>query len=479
MIDFEKLFNPRAVGIIGVSDKPYGGGFFLRNLKHLEFEKPIYIFNPRLKGQEIMGIKVYGSILDIPKDQPIDYVIIAVPATNCPLILEEVGKRQAPFVTIFTSGFSELGNHDLEEELLVIARKYNIRILGPNCVGVFVPKNKLAFSNRVSIDSGDFGMILQSGGLAIQLSSMAQSIYGISPSKAISIGNQIDLSIVDFLNYFHTDDETRIVGIYLENFKNLDQGKQFIGITKKLSLNNKPVIIWKVGTGESSIEAIKSHTGGVAGSKDIWKAVAKQTGASLVHNAQELENLAMTFHYLLNLSITRNLGVLTVGGGASIQVTDILEQYNMNVPKLSSETIEKIKSFIPEVNTIIRNPLDLGSSGIDPETFSKTLISLDNDPNISGIIFSWVFNIDENFLRYFKNAYFKMKKPFICLSYKIVDNNQYYSERLNFKRELFKLKIPFFESIDLMASSLDKLCSFQEFLENHRKFKKDIKDKVQ
>jgi len=470
MIDFEKLFNPRAIGIIGVSDKPYGGGFFLRSLKSIKFEKPIYIFNPRLKGQEIMGLKVYGSILEIPEDQPIDYVIIAVPAPNCALILEEVGKKKVPFVTIFTSGFSELGNYDLEEKILVVARKYNIKILGPNCVGVFVPRNKLAFSNRVSADSGDFGMVLQSGGLAIQLSSMAQSIYGVFPSKTISIGNQIDLNIVDFLKYFNTDDDTRIIGIYLENFRNKDQGKQFIKVTKKLSLNNKPVIIWKVGSGESSIEAIKSHTGGLAGSQDIWKTVAKQTGASLVNNAQELENLAMTFHYLLDLSINRNLAVLAVGGGASIQVTDILEQYNMKVPKLSSETIEKINSFIPEVNTIIRNPLDLGSSGIDPETFSKTLISLDNDPNISAIIFTWVFNIDENFLRYFKKAYFKMKKPFICLSYKIVDNIQYYSERLNFKRELFKLKIPFFESIDLMAKSLDKLCSFQEFLENHRRF---------
>jgi len=470
MTDLEKLFNPRAIGIIGVSNKPYGGGFFLTSLKNINFKKPIYIFNPRLKGQEIMGIKVYGSILELNENQPIDYVIIAVPAENCPNILREVGQKRIPFVTIFTSGFSEIGRNDLEKDILEIARQYNIRILGPNCVGVFVPKNNLAFSTRVSEESGNFGMILQSGGLAIQLSSMAQSIYGIPPSKVISIGNQIDLNFIDFLQYFYTDPETRVIALYLENFKNKHQGREFLTITKKLSLSHKPVILWKVGSGQSSIEAIKSHTGGLAGSQAIWKTIAKQTGILLVNNAQELENLAMTFHFLQDLSVNRNLGVIAIGGGASIQVTDVLEQYNLEIPKLSTLTTEKIKDFLPEVNTIIRNPLDLGSSGINPEIFTKTLITLENDPNISAILFVWVFNFDDIILKLLKKAYYQMKKPFICLSYDIVDDNQYYNEKLRFKRELFKLKIPFFESIELMAKSLDKLCSFKEFLENYKNF---------
>ena len=128
MTDFEKLFNPRSIGIIGVNEKR-AGRYFISCLLHIGFEKPIYLFNPRLKGQTIDDIPVYGSILEITDDKPIDYVILAVPARFCPEVLEECGKKGVPFVTIFASGFSEVGNRHLEVEVLEIAKKHNIRII--------------------------------------------------------------------------------------------------------------------------------------------------------------------------------------------------------------------------------------------------------------------------------------------------------------------------------------------------------------
>jgi acyl-CoA synthetase (NDP forming) len=468
MSDLEKLFNPQAIGIIGVSDKPYGGGFFLRGLKTIHYEKPIYIFNPRLKGKKILGLDVYASVLEIPDSITIDYVIIAVPARKCPEILEEVGKKGIPFATIFTSGFSELGNHDLETSLLEIAQKYNIRVLGPNCLGIYVPKNKIAFSDRLSQESGNFGIVAQSGGLAVQLATIANSIYGNPPSKAVSVGNQIDLNFNDFLEYFNEDPETRVIGLYLENIKSKIEGKKFFINVKSSSLNKKPVIIWKVGSGKSTKEAIMSHTGGLAGSTKIWNALSKQTGCILANSGDELENLGMTFQNLLKLPVNRNLGVVAVGGGAAIQVTDILEQNNLNLPELKNTTREKIYQFLPEVNTIVRNPLDLGTSGIDPGIFTKTLLSLEQDPNISAIIIVWVFMFDKRSTDLIKSAYLQMKKPFICVSYKIIDDKQFYGARLNFKREMFKLKIPFYESIEMMARSLDKYCTYKEFLEKRQ-----------
>ncbi len=467
MFDLNRLFNPRAIGIIGVSDKPYGGGFFLRALQSVAFDKPIYIFNPRLKGQIIRDLHVYGSILDIPMEEPIDYVVIAVPAKLCPAILEEVGKRKVPFVTIFTSGFSEVGIQSLESDLLIIAKKYDIKILGPNCVGIYVPKNNIAFSSRLNSNSGNFGMILQSGGLAIQMSSMASSIYGNPISKAISIGNQIDLNFVHFLEYFLTDKETEVIGLYLENIKNNEIGQNFRQILKKLALKKKPVILWKVGSGESSREAIKSHTGGLAGSQAVWEGIARQTGAILVKSAEEFQNLAMTFHYLLNLSIDRKVGVISIGGGASIQITDVLEQHNLLVPRLLPETQETILKFLPGVNTIVRNPLDLGSSGINPEVFYKSLLALDRDPNISVIIFGWVINFDEQILKYVKKAYYEMNKPFICVAYMITEDIKYYIDRLQFKKEMFKLNIPVYESIEALAKSLNNLCTYHEYIKKH------------
>ncbi len=475
MIDFEKLFNPRAVGIIGVNEKRFGGGYFLQCLKNLGFERPLYLFNPNLKGKSLLGHPIYGSILEIPDDEAIDYVIIAVPAKHCPTVLEECGKKKIPFVTIFTSGFSEVGDVELEEQIVKIAKKYNIKVLGPNCLGIYVPKIKLSFSlTLLKEDAGNFGLICQSGGLAVYMASMGQSVYGIYPSKVVSIGNQSVLTFVDFLEYFLTDDETDIIGLYLENIKSQAVGERFFKIAKQLALANKPIILWKVGTGEASKEAILSHTGGLAGSLKLWESIAKQTGMCLVRNSQELINLAMAFQHISKLPMNRNMAITAVGGGASIETTDVFEQYNLKIPKLAPETTEKFRNLLPDVNTIFRNPLDLGGSGADPEIFQKTLIILDSDPNISAVVFIKTYDYTHQFLQAIKNAYKKMKNPLICIAYKVIDDTSDYSSKLFFKKQLFELKVPVFETIELAAKSLDQLCSFREFFDKQDKYKKDL-----
>lgn len=470
MTDFERLFNPRAVGIIGINDKIFGGGYFLNCMINLGFERPLYLFNPRLKGQKVRGYDVLGSVLDLPDDHDVDYAIIAVPARFTPQIIEECGKKKIPFVTIFTSGFSEVGKKELEDQVLAHARKYKVRILGPNCLGVYVPRIKLAISLTILTGgvSGNLGLIFQSGGLAVYLSAMASSIYGTNISKAVSIGNQIDLNFVDFLEYFLTDKETKEVGLYLENIKSIEIGREFFQAVKDLTLAGKPVILWKVGTGESTKETIMSHTGGLAGSLKIWQAVAKQTGACLVRNSHELVNLAMAFQHIRNRPMNRNMGITAVGGGVSIETTDLFEQYNLKVPKLDPKTAEKFMTFLPDVNTIIRNPIDLGGSGIDPEVFYKTLVALDSDPNISAVVFIKVYDFNHQFLRTIKRAYKEMKKPLICIAFKIIDDRADYAGKLLFKKNLFDMRVPVFESIELAAKSLDKMCSFREFLDRHK-----------
>lgn len=475
MTDFDALFNPRAVAIIGANEKRFGGGYFLQCLIHLRFEKTILLVNPRLKGQELEGLKVYGSVLEIPEDQPIDYAILAIPAKFCPAILEECGKRKVPFATIFTSGFSEVGNLDLEKQVLEVAKKYNIRILGPNCLGVYVPRTRLTFSlSLLKADPGNLGLILQSGGLAVYVASMGQSIYGTNASKVLSIGNQIDLNFVDFLKYFLTDEETKVVGLYLENIKKKEIGCEFLTIVKTLTIAKKPVILWKVGTGEATREAVVSHTGGLAGSFKIWEAVAKQTGACLVKDSEELINLAMAFLYMNDMPINRNVAITAVGGGASIETTDLFERTNLKVPKLNPETVQKFKDFLPDVNTIVRNPLDLGGSGADPEIFYKTIVTLDSDPNISAIIFIKTYDYNHQFLQAIKKAYKEITKPLICIAYKVIDDTSDYAGKLLFKKELFKMKVPVFESIEMAARTLDKMCMYKEFLLKQENVKKEL-----
>lgn len=475
MIDYERLFNPRSVGIIGANEKKFGGGYFLQSLLNLGFERTIYLFNPKYKGRKIFGRDVMGSVLELPNNHDIDYMIIAVPAKVVPSVLEECGKKKIPFATIFSSGFSEVGNLDLEKQVLEIAKKYKIRVIGPNCLGVYVPKIKLTFAlTLLKPISGNFGMICQSGGLAVYIAAMGSSIYGTYPSKVLSIGNQVDLTFVDFLDYFLKDEETKVVGMYVENLKDIQTGRKFLDAVKRLTFSGKPVIIWKVGTGEASREAIRSHTGGLAGSMKIWEAISKQTGVCLVKHSHEMISLAMGFSLLEKMPINRNMAITAVGGGASIETTDVFEQFNLKVPKLDPKTVEKFKEFLPDVNTIFRNPLDLGGSGADPEIFKKTLITLDSDPNISAVIFIKTYDYNHSFLEAIKEAYFQMKKPLICIGYKVVDDTSDYAQKLLFKREMFGLKVPIFESIEMAAKALDKMCTYREFLSRQDQYKKDL-----
>ncbi|TXT60429.1 MAG: putative Succinyl-CoA ligase [ADP-forming] subunit alpha [Promethearchaeota archaeon] len=470
MSKFERLFNPKAVGIIGVNEKPYGGGYFLNCLESIGFERPIYLFNPRLKGKTIFDHRVYGSILEVEENETIDYVIIAVPAEKCPKILQEVGEKRVPYATIFSSGFSEVGKKTLENQVLSIAEKYNVRIIGPNCLGVYNPKARLSVSRWQTAYPGSFGLISQSGGLSINITNTAIHSYSTYISKAISIGNQIDLNVIDFLEYFNEDTQTKIIGLYLENLKvkNSREGKKFIELLKQICLSGKPIILWKVGYGESAKEAILSHTGGMAGSHKLWKDMAKQTGTLLVNNTLELVSLAMAFKYIDYKKIERDkLGIIAVGGGTSIELTEQMELNGLMIPTLSNYTKEQYQQFLPAVNTIFTNPLDLGGNGLMPNVFAKSLITLDTDPNISCVIFIKPYYLTKPFSDAIIQAKNQMKKPLICITPKIRDNLEDFRERIAFKKALFAAGIPVFESVDLASKALRKLCEYKEFLDHY------------
>ena len=485
-IDFEKLFFPRAIGIIGAGYDPAGGGFFVRALKD-KYRGKTYYFNPRLAGKILLGQKVYSSVLEIT--EPIDYVIIAVPARVVPKVLEEVGQKSIPFCTIFSSGFREVGNEELEQLTIQIARKYNVRIIGPNCIGIYNPKGGLFFAYEQSRKSGNFGGIFQSGGIAQNISELIVS-YGLYASKLISIGNSLDLSPVEFLEYFLNDEYTKIIGLYIENLRSIEQGRNFMEIVKKCNLNRKPVILWRAGYGEATKKAILSHTGGLAGNNEIWNAVGKQTGSCIVSNSNELAALASAFN-LTRLPNTRNVGVIGIGGGSTIEAIDILERYNLKIPQLSERIINKMKRFIPDVNTNISNPIDLGGTGIQPNVYYRTILALDKDPNVSAIIFIKDperfqgveklmkeigykgLDLNREFIRYINKAKDVCTKPLYCVMLKINEGFEEYKSRYKFKLKLLNRNVPVFETIELAGTVVDKLNSYREFLQKHGKFPKE------
>ena len=484
-INFDKLFFPRSIGIIGVSRNPGSGVYFLQCMKN-KFKGPIYLFNPRLSGQDLYGYKIYGSILEV--SEPIDYVILAVPARLCPKLMEEIGQKGVPFTTIFASGFREVGNENLEKEVLTIAKKYNVRIIGPNCIGVYNPRAGLFFAFEQSKKAGNFSGVFQSGGIAQNLSQLAVA-YGLYVSKFISVGNSLDLSPAEFLEYFQNDDHTKIIGLYIENLRSIQQGRKFMKMVKECNLNRKPVILWRAGYGEAPKKAILSHTGGLAGNNAIWKAVGKQTGSCIVNNSNEVASLASAFN-LTHLPETRNVGVIGIGCGSTIEAIDILEKYNLKIPNLTEKTIAKMKRFLPDVNTNVTNPLDLGGAGIQPNIYYRTILALDKDPNISSVVFIKDperfggfqeileemgykdMDLNKEFIRYISKAKRICTKPMYCVMLKINEGFEEYKSRYKFKLKLLNRNVPVFERLELTGIVLDKINLYREFLQKHGKYPK-------
>lgn len=489
-IPWDQLFSPRAIGIIGASHDPIGAGFFARVMIG-RFRGPIYLFNPRLSGQQLLGHDVYSSVLEIPEDKPIDYVIVGVKASLVPKLLEEIGQKHIPFATIFSSGFKEVGNEDLEKQVLEIARKYNIRLIGPNCIGVYDPSAGLYFGSEQSKKAGNFGGVFQSGGLALNVSQLAVS-YGVEVSSLVSVGNAIDLTHSDFLDFFLQDERTRIVGLYLENFRSIQKGREFLEAAKRCNLNRKPVILWKPGKGEATKKAIISHTGGLAGNERIWDAVSKQTGCNLVEDSNELAALASAYK-LIKLPASRNVAVIGIGGGSTIEAADALEKHNLKIPQLTEKTRKKLGRFLPEVNTNVANPIDLGGEGAMPSVYYRTISLLDKDPNIDAIVFEKdperfaglqkrilgsmggafeKLDLNREFIRFIAKAKRMCSKPLVCVMLKISEGFEQYKSRYKFKLKLLIRSVPVFESVDLAGKCLDKMNTYREFLQKHGKYPK-------
>jgi len=274
----------------------------------------------------------------------------------------------------------------------------------------------------------------------------------------------------------------------MEHLRNIEMGQEFIKVAKECNISRKPVILWRAGYGEATKKAIITHTGGLAGNNAIWKAVAKQTGCSLVENSNEMAALASAFKFT-RLPASRNIGLIGIGGGSTIEAGDALEKYNIKIPRLTEKTIKKFARFLPDVNTSFVNPLDLGAQGAYPQIYAKVLKILDTDPNIDAIVFvkdperfaslqdsmlaESGFNVDLNqmfikFVRKTRKLY--GNKPLYCVMLKINEGFEEYKSRYSFKLKLLNSGIPVFESFDLMGKVLDHLNNYREFLQAYGKY---------
>jgi len=390
--ELDTMFYPKSVAIVGASANPasWGGTSFLSRLQKLGFPGKLYPVNP--KDTEILGLRAYPSVRSIPN--PPDLAIIAVPASVVPQVLEDCIATGVKNVHIFSSGFAETGMEEgcrLDDEITEIIRRGDLRVVGPNCMGLYIPKSKLAYWGAEPTGSGHVAFLSQSGGHAEMLSEYAQDL-GVYFSKIISFGNACGLQAIDFLEYLAQDPDTSIITMYLEGIKD---GNRFVQLIKSIN-RTKPVIIWKGGLTESGSRAAASHTGSLAGEERVWDAFFTQTGAVRANSLQEIVDVVMAFLYLQPPQGWRVL-LIGGGGGNSVAMADICSREGLEVPHLAEETRQKLNAFISLAGNSARNPVDAWMLQNDVKLFQRALELAVADPVIDLVILDqYTWNADDD-----------------------------------------------------------------------------------
>ena len=466
--------NAGSVAVVGAS-QPVKGNYpgMYGCMRNFGYAGRLYPVNPKLS--DIDGVKAYPNLASLPEQ--VDLVIIAVRAPLVPDVLRECVATGNKTIQIFTSGFKESGEEEgirLQDEMEKIALQGNLRVIGPNCMGFYVPKTRLVTWPGASTKSGSVALISQSGGNAQDFTNYATSQTGIQFSKVISYGNALTLDSTDFLDYLSHDDETKIITMYLEGVK--DESR-FLKLVTEIN-RRKPIIIFKGGLSESGALAVSSHTGALAGGKKIWQAFFRQTGAVLVESIEEMADVALAFHHL-EKTRGHKTAVLGFGGGAVVSVADNCAKTGLLLPTFSPELIHELRKLIPPAGTMIRNPIDAAIAFYNLDIMGNVLQLLAETDEIDNIIVSipldWLtykeagWGYIEKVALYLAGEGRKRTgdKPMIVVWRQYQPNEDIRKWIPVLKNILLTAGIPVYEGVPRAVNALDKLTAYHAFQLHH------------
>lgn len=393
-----KFLNPESIAVFGASNSFLDnmGAMMLRNIivggvpKH-----KIYPIHPRLEN--IQGLKAYKSILELPEVPELAFIILR--PNKVPNVLEECGKKGVKCVIIVSGGFREFGSEgiDLSQKIRDIAEKYNIRFIGPNCLGVYnafykYPEFDDKCFNTMWIyktpDRGNISIIAHSGTLASHIFWFCKNT-GVKIGKTFSIGNEENIDLVDFLDYLKDDPQTDVIGLYIEEIK---RGKDFIEKIKQIT-PIKPVVAIYAGGTEAASRSIMGHTGSIAGDDKIFETVFKETGIISTDSIKEFLYYLRTFSNKI-IPKGNRLGIITDSGGCGAMMAKVSEKLGLVVPEFSEELKGNLKKYVPPVANI-DNPLDLTFQFNQYNLYIKIPKTMINSGEIDGIIIYAAFGFEE------------------------------------------------------------------------------------
>ena len=369
------LFNPRSVAVIGASNTFGKWGFnIFRGV--LRKNRGVKIYPINKNEQEVLGVKSYGNINEVPG--PVDIAVILIPAQGTPAVIEDCVKKGVKVAVIISSGFAESEKEGarIEKEIAGIARKGGMRLVGPNCMGHFNASTGLSTTLPFPFKQGEIGLISQSGNFGAYIVHCGQEI-GIGFSKFITTGNEVDLRFEDYLEYLAQDEETKVIAAYIEGLREV---RRFFQLAKEIT-KRKPIVAIKSGRTATGAKAARSHTGALAGEDTIYDAAFKQTGVIRVEDATELVDIASG---LLRQPLPkgRRVGILTGGGGYGVVATDVCERLGLDIAPLSQDTTERLKTILPSYSSIA-NPVDTATSAL---LTYPSLWALLEDENLDAVL---------------------------------------------------------------------------------------------
>jgi acetyltransferase len=374
----KELFKPRSVVVVGASREPGKVGHaVLRNIIESGFKGEVYPVNPR--ADKILGLNTYKSVLEVPGD--VDLAVIVIPAQAVLDVMEECGRKGVKYAVVISAGFKEIGGEGIEREgkLIEIARKYGVRVVGPNCLGIIDLHTPLNASfASIPETKGGIAFISQSGALLSAILDWAPKA-GIGFSKIVSLGNKADLNEVDFLTYLGEDPETKVILLYLES---IADGRRFIEVGSTVT-RKKPVILLKGGITEAGAKAALSHTGSMAGGITALKAALRKAGIIQVSSVSELFDMAIAFNSQ-PIPTGSRVGIVTNAGGAGVVISDLLVSRGLKLAEPSRYTVDYLRSVLPPVASVY-NPVDvIGDAKAD--RYGVAIEALLRDPNIDSLL---------------------------------------------------------------------------------------------
>jgi len=461
------MFHPRSVAVVGASTHD-GPGSFVAAIKEMGFTGDLYPVNP--KAEEIQGLKCYPSLSAIPGH--VDHVISSVPLRVVESLAEECVAKGVKVVHFFTAGFSETGEEEaaaLERRVIERLTSSGIRVIGPNCMGLYVPAAGLSFMPFLPTEPGPVAMLSQSGANAGEFCRTA-AVRGLRYSKVVSYGNGTDVRESELLEYCAEDPDTSVIACYIEGVRD---GAHFMRALKKAAAA-KPVVVLKGGRTEAGGRAANSHTGSLAGSLEVFDAAVRQCGAVRVDRMEELVDQAIAFRYLPKLAGPR-AGIVGGGGGYSVLASDEVGAAGLEMPTLPPEVQQKLRDFTPTAGTSVRNPVDTsvgwGPEGLKPMLDTIRIVA--ESPNIDYILYhtsySWgamraegpsIVEVAAEAAQGLGEVARETGKPIVCVA-RIPTTELGMAGTLAFQQRVADAGLPSFASVQAAALALRRLLDWQ------------------